>query len=67
MPEWVVSCPHCHKSFCYTAIDPRPAQTPYDPLWPTKPEFPQEGLNLTCPNCGHISKYQRFDLMYSPR
>jgi hypothetical protein len=37
---------------------------PYDPLWPTKPEFPEGGASLTCPACDKTSTFQRFQLMY---
>jgi hypothetical protein len=66
MPQWVLSCPQCHKIFTHSKINPRSAPTPFDPLWPTKPDFPDGGLNLACPNCQTPATYQRFELMYRP-
>jgi hypothetical protein len=66
MPQWVLSFPHCHKVFSHSKINPRSATTLFDPLWPTKPDFPDGGLNLACPNCQTPAIYQRFELMYRP-
>jgi hypothetical protein len=33
---------------------------------PAKPEFPEEGAELECPNCGHKDTYQRTKLAYQP-
>jgi len=66
MPEWVLGCQHCRKVFTHSKISPRPATTPYDPLWPTKPDFPDGGMNLACPTCKTPATYQRFELMYRP-
>lgn len=61
---WAPDCPHCQKIFTHSKINPRPATLPYDPLWPTKPDFPNGGLNLAFPNCQTPTIYQRFELMY---
>ncbi len=66
MPQWVLSCPHCHKAFTYSKIEPRPATGPYDVFWPAKPDFAEGGLRLNCPNCQAPATYQRFELMYRP-
>jgi hypothetical protein len=66
MPEWVLGCQHCRKVFSHSKIKPRPATDPYDPLWPSKPEFPEGGLNLACPDCQLPALYQRFELVYRP-
>jgi hypothetical protein len=66
MPQWVLSCLHCHKVFTHSKIDPRPATGPYNPLWPTKPDWPAHGVTLACPNCLTPAVYQRFELMYRP-
>jgi hypothetical protein len=31
---------------------------------PSKPEFPNGGAELECPNCGHKDTYQRHELAY---
>jgi hypothetical protein len=33
-------------------------------LEPPKPEFPKDGIEFECPNCGHQAIYQRTDLGY---
>jgi hypothetical protein len=33
---------------------------------PPKPEFPEGGTELECPNCGSKDTYQRHDLAYQP-
>ena len=66
MPQWVLNCSNCHKVFTHSKINPRPETIPYDPLWPTKPDFPNGGLKLACPNCRTPAVYQRFELMYRP-
>ena len=65
-PQWVLSCSNCHKVFTHSKTNPRSATVPFDPLWPTKPDFPNGGLNLACPNCRTPAVYQRFELMYRP-
>jgi hypothetical protein len=66
MPQWVLTCAQCHKIFTHSKINPRTATSPFDPLWPTKPDFPDGGLNLACPKCQTPAIYQRFELMYRP-
>jgi hypothetical protein len=31
---------------------------------PPKPDFPEDGAELECPNCGNKDTYQRTDLIY---
>jgi hypothetical protein len=64
MPEWVLICSKCHKSFSHSLIAPRDKSYRFDPLWPEKPEFPKGGLELNCPHCGQTATYQRFELMF---
>jgi hypothetical protein len=35
-----------------------------DYLLPTKPDFPPDGFDIKCPNCGHVARYDRTDLIY---
>jgi endogenous inhibitor of DNA gyrase (YacG/DUF329 family) len=66
MAHWVLSCPACYTVFNHSEIPPRAATIPFDPVWPRKPEFPDGGMNLTCPECQKTSTFQRFELMYRP-
>jgi hypothetical protein len=64
MPQWVLNCQHCHKLFTCDEID-LASWAAYDPLWPPKPDFPEGGLRMACPNCKKGSTYQRYELMYT--
>jgi hypothetical protein len=64
MPQWVLNCQHCHKLFTCDEID-LASWASYDPLWPPKPDFPEGGLRMACPNCKKSSTYQRYELMYT--
>jgi hypothetical protein len=64
MPQWVLNCQHCHKPFTHSEINlVSPAS--YDPVWPPKPDFPEGGLRMKCPNCKQPSTYQRYELKYT--
>ena len=61
MPRWVLNCPSCQKEFTHTEIERRSFQDYY--LEP-KPDFPEEGLSVQCPNCKTSSVYHRRHLTY---
>jgi endogenous inhibitor of DNA gyrase (YacG/DUF329 family) len=61
MPRWVLNCPKCQKEFTHTQIERRNLQDYY--LEP-KPDFPEEGLSVQCPNCKVSAVYQRRHLIY---
>jgi hypothetical protein len=64
MPYWVLDCPQCHKEFVHSEID---GEKKHHGLWalPSKPEFPEGGAKLDCPNCKQASLFQRFQLRYA--
>jgi hypothetical protein len=61
MPSWVLNCPGCSKTFPHSQIK---QSTMADYFVPSKPEFPEGGQNLECPNCKKAETYQRTDLRY---
>jgi len=65
MPQWVLNCQHCHKPFTHSEINLARPPLSYDLFWPPKPDFPEGGLRMACPNCKKGSTYQRYELMYT--
>jgi hypothetical protein len=63
-PRWIIGCRTCIATFTHSEIGE--ARTISDYLFPTKPEFPQAGLELECPSCKTKAIYTRQDLRYSP-
>jgi hypothetical protein len=63
LPQWVLNCQHCHKPFTCDEIDL--AFLGILSLWRPKPDFPEGGLRMSCPNCKKRSTYQRYELMYT--
>jgi DNA-directed RNA polymerase subunit RPC12/RpoP len=61
MPSWVLKCSTCGKNFTHSTI--RKAAL-VDFYFEAKPEFPLDGSELECSNCGNKATYQRTDLMY---
>jgi len=64
MPQNVLNCQHCHKPVTHHEIN-LASLASYDPLWDPKPDFPEGGLRMMCPNCKKPSTYQRYELMYA--
>ena len=64
MPQCVLNCQHCHKPVTRGEIN-LASLASYDPLWAPKPDFPEGGLRMMCPNCKKPSIYQRYELMYA--
>ena len=62
MPQNVLNCQHCHKPVTHHEIN-LASLASYDPLWDPKPDFPEGGLRMMCPNCKKSSTYQRHELM----
>ena len=61
MARWVLDCPNCNKNFTHTEI---PSDVGAFAWSGAKPEFPESGLSVTCPNCNKIAVYQRYELVY---
>jgi hypothetical protein len=66
MPRWVLGCPECNRDFTHTEIPADPKRRSFDRFLGTeaKPEFPQGGLRIECPNCKKTSIFQRYQLVY---
>jgi endogenous inhibitor of DNA gyrase (YacG/DUF329 family) len=62
MPQCVLNCQHCHKPVTHGEIN-LASLASYDPLWAPKPDFPEGGLRMMCPNCKKPSTYQRYELI----
>jgi predicted nucleic-acid-binding Zn-ribbon protein len=61
MQQWVLGCPKCREEFTQSDVTV-PYHGNLEIAWPPKPEFPEGGMRMQCPNCGNISVYQRFQL-----
>jgi hypothetical protein len=61
MASWGLHCVKCERSFAHAPI---PDASIADYFLPIKPDFPDGGSEVKCPNCGHIALYQRSDLTY---
>jgi len=64
MPQWVFNCPQCNTELTHSQIyvgdhNPRDPFTVF-----SKPELPDGGLKLACPNCHKTSIYLRHQLTY---
>ena len=56
-------CPECKTVFICSEIDMDQGHHGIAAL-PAKPEFPEGGCKLECPNCKRTSVFQRFQLIY---
>jgi len=61
MPSWILECSHCGDNFTHSKIDDAGI---LNYLLPLKPEFPPEGAEFECPNCGKKAIYERSALKY---
>ena len=61
MPRWTLRCDICDFRFTHSVIDDSRITNFMEPA---KPEFPEGGSELECPNCGHKGTYQRTELAY---
>jgi hypothetical protein len=64
MPFWVLTCPQCKRDFGHSEIDLEKGRRE---IWasPPKPEFPEGGSLLECPNCRTTSIFHRVQLRYA--
>jgi DNA-directed RNA polymerase subunit RPC12/RpoP len=61
MASWALPCSNCEAPFTHSQIA---ESNVFHYLEPAKPEFPPEGEEHQCPNCGYKAKYHRTDLIY---
>jgi rubredoxin len=61
MAAWTLECRNCGFYFEHSKIRRRNL---VDFYYDAKPEFPPEGSEFECPNCGNRATYQRTDLRY---
>ena len=60
MERWVLNCEKCNVDIAHSEIEK--VRDPFMAF--IKPEFPNGGLKINCPNCGETSIYQRYQLIY---
>jgi hypothetical protein len=64
--RWVFGCSECNHEFTHSEIDQEhrsPLRDPFDWIG-DKPELPDTGVKLECPNCKKVSVYKRYQLTY---
>jgi len=61
MASWVLNCAKCESKFAHSTIEDADLGSYF---LPPKPQFPDGGAELECPNCGYKATYQRTDLKY---
>ena len=65
MPRWMLHCEQCSKPVPYSGVAfEHPAADAFAWLG-RKPDFPDGGIHLGCPNCRETSLYQQHQLIYS--
>jgi uncharacterized protein (DUF983 family) len=62
MARWILECHSCGTEFTHSEIDAS-IRDPFTNI-ELKPEFPDRGKRVVCPNCRNSSIYQRFELLY---
>jgi hypothetical protein len=64
MAMWFLACSECKVKFAHASIEPLEGRFSAFTSGSAKPQFPTEGLAITCPKCGKASLYQRHQLIY---
>jgi hypothetical protein len=66
VPRWVVGCPECKQEFTHSEISADRRPSALDPFaWiGDKPDIPETGISLKCPNCNKAAIYKRYQLTY---
>jgi hypothetical protein len=64
--RWVLGCSDCNQEFTHSEIDTEHQSMLLDPfaLIGDKPELPDAGVSLQCPNCKNVTVYKRHQLVY---
>jgi hypothetical protein len=62
MAHWMLTCPKCLASFRHSEVAEATAE---DYFLPLRPQFPEDGSDIECPDCGHFATYQATDLTYA--
>jgi hypothetical protein len=64
--RWVLGCSDCKQEFAHSEIKQEHQSSLLDPFaWiGDKPEMPDAGVRLECPNCKKVSVYKRHQLTY---
>jgi hypothetical protein len=55
MAHWLLGCPECNNDFAYTE---GPPDSGVFACYSAKPELPEGGLGVVCPNCRISSVYK---------
>jgi DNA-directed RNA polymerase subunit RPC12/RpoP len=63
MAAWGLNCASCNQNLTKFLIK----DTLESYFFPEKPDFPEDGKELECPNCGYKATYQRSNLVYMSR
>jgi endogenous inhibitor of DNA gyrase (YacG/DUF329 family) len=61
MTRWVLECPSCKQEIIHSLIEKR---TIADYFFDKKPDFPDGGLTVDCPNCHKRSVFENRELAY---
>jgi hypothetical protein len=61
MARWVLECQECRKDFTHSEVLTDSGVFAWSGI---KPEFPDGGLTVICPNCNTSGLYQRRQLAY---
>jgi len=66
LARWVLTCPECKLEFTHSQVKDTYAPSLKDAFsWICdKPELPDEGIHLRCPNCMSETAYKRYQLIY---
>lgn len=67
MPNWVLTCLECQQDFIHSKVETRKVNYGRPYAWIAgdfKPEFPDGGASVECPNCKTAALYQRHQLIY---
>ncbi len=66
MARWVLTCPECKLEFTHSQVQDAYGLSLLDAFsWIcNKPELPDDGIRLQCPNCMNEKMYKRYQLIY---